>query len=143
MFRSNSFFSSSVLLLALAFPGLVLAQGDAKQVAIDRYMGIISMRDLMEESFVAIAKNVPDDKRVEFLADMRAVINLAEIEQISKDGLAKTFTVDELNALSDFYTSPHGISGMRKFGAYLGEVMPGLNREIQRALKELQARHKK
>lgn len=53
--------------------------------------------------------------------------------------MLKTFTTDELNALADFYASKDGASAMKKFGAYMGDIMPSLMQEIQRAAQELQA----
>ena len=39
-------------------------------------------------------------------------------------------TVDELNAMPEFYSSTHGASAMRKFGAYMADVMPAVQEEV-------------
>jgi Uncharacterized protein conserved in bacteria (DUF2059) len=73
---------------------------------------------------------------------MRQFVRIDEIEKIARRAMLKTFTAQELNALADFYSSPHGASTMKKFGVYMGDVMPSLMQEIQRAVTEFQAQKK-
>jgi hypothetical protein len=53
--------------------------------------------------------------------------------------MAKHFTVDELNALADFYGSREGRSAMKKFGAYMADIMPVIEQEMTKAQVEIQA----
>ena len=43
-------------------------------------------------------------------------------------------------ALADFYGSKAGKSAMEKFGLYMAEIMPPLQKELERAMRELQGR---
>jgi len=101
------------------------------------------MSKMMEDTYVQLAKQVPQDKQAQFIADMRKVVKAERVEQIAKGAMLRTFTLAELNALADFYSSEHGASAMAKFGAYMGEVMPPLMQEIQRAVQDLQAQNKR
>jgi hypothetical protein len=74
---------------------------------------------------------------------MRAATNAEKMEQISRNALIKTFTLDEINALADFYFSPHGASGLRRFGEYMNEIMPALLLEIQKSIEVIEAKSKK
>ena len=47
------------------------------------------------------------------------------------------FTTDELKALADFYGSPVGKSAMKKFGAYMADIMPVVQAEIMKAAAKM------
>jgi hypothetical protein len=53
--------------------------------------------------------------------------------------MVRHFTVRELNALTDFYGSPEGRSAMKKFGAYMADVMPAIQQEMARAIQQYKA----
>jgi len=118
-----------------------MAQGDeaAKHAAVDRYLKAVPMSRMMEDSYAQLALQLPPQRRERFLADMRALVKVDRMEQIARTAMVRTFTLDELNAMADFYTSPHGASAMAKFGHYMGEIMPPLMQEIGRAVQELEA----
>jgi len=128
---------------ALATPVFAQSPEADKQAAIDRYLRAVPMNRMMDDMYAEMAKQLPAEKRNQFLSDMHSVIKTERIEQIARAAMLKTFTVDELNALADFYSSRHGASAMAKFGVYMGEVMPPLMQEIQRAMQEVQARARK
>jgi len=130
------------LLLASACIGIpAQAQDtmDTRQVAMQRYLRAVPMAKVMEDTYAEMAKQVPPEKRTEFIAAMRKVVRVDKIEEIAKRSMLKTFTTDELNALADFYSSKDGASAMKKLGVYMGDIMPQLMQEIQRAVQELQA----
>lgn len=130
------------LLLASACIGIpAQAQDtmDTRQVGMQRYLRAVPMAKVMEDSYAEMAKQVPPEKRTEFIAAMRKVVRVDKIEEIAKRSMLKTFTTDELNALADFYSSKDGASAMKKLGVYMGDIMPPLMQEIERAVQELQA----
>jgi hypothetical protein len=130
------------LLLASACIGIpAQAQDtmDTRQVAMQRYLRAVPMAKVMEDTYAEMAKQVPPEKRTEFIAAMRKVVRVDKIEEMAKRSMLKTFTTDELNALADFYSSKDGASAMKKLGVYMGDIMPPLMQEIQRAVQELQA----
>lgn len=128
------------LLLASACIGIpAQAQDtmDTRQVAMQRYLRAVPMAKVMEDTYAEMAKQVPPEKRTEFIAAMRKVVRVDKIEEIAKRSMLKTFTTDELNALADFYSSKDGASAMKKLGVYMGDIMPPLMQEIERAVHEL------
>ena len=130
------------LLLASACIGIpAQAQDtmDTRQVAMQRYLRAVPMAKVMEDTYAEMAKQVPPEKRTEFITAMRKVVRVDKIEEMAKRSMLKTFTTDELNALADFYSSKDGASAMKKLGVYMGDIMPPLMQEIQRAVQELQA----
>jgi hypothetical protein len=129
-----------VLLLSSACIGIpVQAQDtmDTRQVAMQRYLRAVPMAKVMEDTYAEMAKQVPPEKRMEFIAAMRKVVRVDKIEEIAKRSMLNTFTTDELNALADFYSSKDGASAMKKLGVYMGDIMPPLMQEIERAVQEL------
>jgi hypothetical protein len=110
---------------------------DTRQVAMQRYLRAVPMAKVMEDTYAEMAKQVPPEKRTEFIAAMRKVVRVDKIEEIAKRSMLKTFTTDELNALADFYSSKDGASAMKKLGVYMGDIMPPLMQEIERAVQEL------
>ena len=128
------------LLLASACIGIpAQAQDtmDTRQVAMQRYLRAVPMAKVMEDTYAEMAKQVPPEKRTEFIAAMRKVVRVDKIEEIAKRSMLTTFTTDELNALADFYSSKDGASAMKKLGVYMGDIMPPLMQEIERAVQEL------
>jgi hypothetical protein len=129
-----------VLLLSSACIGIpAQAQDtmDTRQVAMQRYLRAVPMAKVMEDTYAEMAKQVPPEKRMEFIAAMRKVVRVDKIEEIAKRSMLNTFTTDELNALADFYSSKDGASAMKKLGVYMGDIMPPLMQEIERAVQEL------
>lgn len=133
-------------LIALALTALMLtplahAQGAeaARQAAADRYLRAVPTAKMVNDTIAQLALQLPPEQRQKFAADLRVMIDVRKLEKISRDAMVKTFSVDELNALADFYESRHGASAMAKFGAYMGEVMPPMMREIQAGVERVQA----
>ena len=139
-FKKSFFAEVLVISVINAVPAIADDSQAARQAAVNRYLKIVPMRKMLEDSYTEIAKQIPKEKQEQFLSDMRSIVDADKIEGIARRAMVKTFTVDELNALSDFYGSKNGASAMRKFGPYMGEVMPPLMQEIQRAITQLQAR---
>ena len=126
--------------LCATAPG-ALAQDslERRQTAADRYLRIVPVARMLDDTFVEIAKQLPPDQRAQFIAQMKVAVRADMIERVSRQSMVKTFTADEINALADFYGSRNGASVMRKFGLYMGEVLPVLQQEIQQAMQQVQA----
>jgi hypothetical protein len=54
------------------------------------------------------------------------------------DGLAKNFTVGELDTMVTFYGSPGGRSALKKFGPFMAEIMPQIQEKVKKGLAETQ-----
>jgi hypothetical protein len=97
------------------------------------------MKDMMRDTIVETAKNLPEKVRGAYVSLMNKHIRVEILERAALASMAKHFTVDELNALADFYGSNEGRSAMKKFGAYMGDVMPVIQQEMGRAQMEIKA----
>jgi len=140
--NSRSLFQALILSLSCALLAPALAQSDeaSKQAAAERYLRAVPMSKMMEDSYAQMAKTLPADQRARFVAEMREVVKIDRMEQIAKAAMVKTFSLEEITALADFYSSPHGASAMAKFGTYMGEIMPALMQEMERSTQELRSR---
>jgi len=128
------------LLLSCSFAVRIARAQDGpkeREVAANRYLSVVPMAKLMEDMTTEMANQLPIEKRAEFVSQMRSLVRVDALERIARDAMVATFTVDELNALADFYGSRQGNSAMRKFGAYMQLVMPALVQEMQRAAQQV------
>jgi hypothetical protein len=97
---------------------------------------------MLDDMFSEMSKQLPEDQRQQFVERIKTVVRADALETIARTSMIKTFTADELNALADFYGSKHGSSAMQKFGVYMAQVMPAIQTEVQRGLKQLGAQQK-
>ena len=88
---------------------------------------------MLEDVVEQMAKNMPPDQREDFKALLVKHLDIEVLTKGMKDAMVKTFTADELKALADFYGSPVGKSAMKKFGAYMADVMPSIQAEMVKA----------
>lgn len=135
--KTTAFFVKAAVAFA-ACTSAVWAQDSAadRQAAAARYMSVVPMSKMLDDSFAELALQLPSDKRAGFIAKMKQTVRADALERIALESMIKTFTGDELNALADFYGSKPGRSAMQKFGIYMGQVMPAIQAEIQRAVQQ-------
>lgn len=132
----------SIILAAAMMSGACQAQAQAESAeeAVTRYLRAVPVEQMLNDMTVEIAKQVPVDQRASFVAEIRRVLRPEPIERIARAAMLKTFSAEELSAMADFYSSPHGASAMRKFGLYTAEIIPATIAEVQRAVNELKGR---
>ncbi len=53
------------------------------------------------------------------------------------DAMTATFTVEEIEALTQFYSTPEGRSVMEKMSTYMAEVQPVIMKEVRRSMKQV------
>ena len=103
---------------------------EARTLAAERYLAVVPISQLLDDTFREMSKSLPEAIREGFVAQMRIVVRADVLEAATRASLVRHFTVDELNAMAEFYSSPHGASAMRKFGAYMADVMPAVQEEM-------------
>lgn len=106
--------------------------------AAGRYLDAVPLKDMMRDMVIENAKNLPENVRPSFVQFMTETIRVDVMERAALASMAQHFTVKELNAIADFYGSPEGRSAMKKFGAYMADVMPVIQQEMLRAQKQLE-----
>lgn len=107
----------------------------SREHAATRYVKVVPTAQLLDEALYNIAKKLPYSERSAFIDAARASIDVQRLERVTVAAMARTFTVDEIDALTEFYTSPHGASAMKKFGTYMNQIMPVLEMELAVAVK--------
>jgi len=107
-----------------------------RRAAATRYLNVVPMSKLLDDSVSEMAKRLPPEKRAEFVKVMKQSMRADVLERLALEAMVKTFTTEELNALAEFYGSKNGRSAMAKFGVYMAEIMPPLQQELMRAAQE-------
>ena len=132
--KKTAFFVNAAIAFAVCISAASAQDSSAeRQAAAARYMSVVPMSKMLDDSFAELAKQLPQDQRAGFIARMTQTVRTDTLERIALDSMVKTFSADELNALADFYGSKPGRSAMQKFGIYMGQIMPAIQAEIQRA----------
>jgi len=122
-----------------AFAGDIADNADNRQAAAKRYLGVAPIENMMREAVESTSRNLPEEQRKTFVEFMTKSLKIDVLEKSVVSTMANHFTVGELNALTDFYGSPEGKSAMKKFGAYMSEIMPVIQQEMSRAALEYKA----
>jgi hypothetical protein len=132
-----------IIVLALTLvisSGFVLSAPDTPETRrheAERYVQVNPPKALFEDMADKMAANLPPDQREQFKHMMTADLDIAALSNAMTDAMVKHFTTEELKALADFYGSPVGKSAMKKFGAYMADLMPILQTEILKAQAKL------
>ena len=106
-------------------------------VAARNYLEVASMKDMVRDMIAETAKNFPEDIRQQYIQYMTKFIRVDVLESTAMASMARHFTLKELNALAAFYGSPEGRSAMKKFGAYMGDLMPIIQQEVLNAQQKI------
>ncbi len=125
--------------LLASFAGPAFAMDDTPQNRAQeaaRYMEAVPPEGAATDMAKSIAQSLPEQQQQAFLAAMQKNMNAAGIKTAAQAGLVKVFTADELKALADFYGAPLAKSAMGKMGAYLTEVMPAVEKEVDAATEK-------
>jgi hypothetical protein len=110
---------------------------EARRREAQRYLEAVPPKAMFEDMAEKMAVNFPPAEREKFKQTLTSQLNIAALTQAMSDALVKHFTIDELKALADFYGSPVGKSAMHKFGGYMAELMPTIEREIRKAQEKV------
>ena len=126
-------------LLAFASSSSVLAQSQdtpaAREAAAKHYTEVMPMAQMMLDMSQEMTKQMPPDKRDDFIHMMTKEIDLKKLQDAAQESLAKNFTVKELQAMTAFAQSPEGASSMKKMKFYMADIMPVVQSEIKRVVQ--------
>jgi hypothetical protein len=133
----------AAVLVVVALPALAGAQAPAddtpaaRREAAMRYLAAVPVESMLDDMTNGIAQQVQPDRREEFVTLMKKLTPVDRLKALTLEGVARHFTVTEIDALTRFYGSPEGKSIMKKFGPYMGELMPQIQAEVLRALQKV------
>ncbi len=133
------------LMVACMAAGTARAEGDAdyakRLAAAKTYASTMDSRKVVEDMMAEMSKNPQMNVTPEDVAAMKASIDYDQMNKVMVESMAKHFTEQELVDLGKFYTSPTGISVMKKMPAYMAEVMPFVQQSVMKAvMTRLQAK---
>ena len=126
--------------LLLVAPSLARAQSPELLAAADRMIAVQDINAMMKDMSSNIAKSMPADGRDAFVAEMTDEAFISRYKLQMRTVMAKTFTVEEMNALADFYAKPTAKSAMAKMGTMMADMMPFLQGEMPELMKRIEKR---
>jgi Uncharacterized protein conserved in bacteria (DUF2059) len=109
-----------------------------RTVLAKQYLEIMKPKDMLQSVAGRVVPRLPEKDRKPFTDIMNSPAIEESAYRITLDGLVKHFTVGELNAMLAFYGSPDGQSASKKYGSYLGEIMPQIQQEVKKAVAEVE-----
>ena len=121
----------------LLTPNLASAQDSIgnRMAAAERYAAVADIEKLLNDSILKIAQNFPANQREDAIAKMRREIDVQWARNLAINAMVQVFTVEELNAMADFYGSPVGRSIVQKTQPYIAAFMPALTQRLKGAAR--------
>ena len=123
----------AAIAISLCLPGHAVAQTAQGLAAADHLIAVQNLDALMKDMATNVAATLPgatDVQKQAFIAEMTAPGFLERYKARVRVAFATHLTVEELNALSDFYSKPIAESAMKKMGATTAELMQFIQTEI-------------
>ena len=108
-----------------------------RQAAAKQYLAVAPPQELLTEMSQKVVKMLPEKSQKVFLEVMQSKSLQDATYDITLKALVKHFTVNELHAMTAYYGSPEGKAIRQKFGAYMADVMPEVNKEVIAALQKI------
>jgi len=141
-------------ILALAILSLLLlsmaeahaSDYDARVKAAAEYEEVMPVKSLMDDIFEKFKEDPNIQKDPALFEIMISAIDKDKVRDETISLMAKNFTLEELVALKDFYSTDVGQSIYKKMPEYMSQAMPLIQKEVakgvQAMMKELQKRKK-
>ena len=123
------------LSIFLAGPTFAASERDTKAALINEYFSYIPMKAMMADMAQEMSRQLPAEKRQQFIAVMTKRVRVEVLENAARQSLAKHLTVGELRLFVDFIKQPEARSAMGKMKYYMADLMPVLQQEMMRAIK--------
>lgn len=95
------------------------------------------VRPRVESALEVLSEQIEPANRTKFKAGMRRAIKFEALEEASIDAMADIFTVEELQAMIDFYGSKEGRSVSHKTDDYERAIQPVLTRMLDKSLLDV------
>jgi len=128
-----------IVVFLTCFSQMAIALDDTsknRESQAERYLKVTTPKEMMDDMTEKVSSNLPLESRELYKNMMTKHLDIEFLTSLMKNAMIKHFTADELKALADFYGSPIGKSAMKKFGAYMADIMPHIQTEIMKAQKK-------
>lgn len=110
----------------------------ARLEAARAYESATPVAKMMDDMIAEIKKNPAIAGDSEILGIMYDAFDQDALRENVIQSMAKHFTVAELNALSEFYSTPEGQSILKKMAPYMSDVMPLIQAEVFKGIAAVQ-----
>ena len=131
---------SALVAVLVMLSGSALAQSADGLAAADRLIAVQDLKATMTDMATGMSKSLPEKVRAPFVEEMTDDGFIGRYKVQMRTVMAKNFTVEELNALADFYSKPIARSAMSKMGNMMTELMPFIQGEMPELIKRVQAK---
>jgi hypothetical protein len=118
---------------AFSAPKHAVAQTADALAAADRLLAVQDAEATMRDMASNVSAQLPgatEGQKKAFVAELTSKDFLTRYKGVARIAFAKHLSVEEMDALSDFYAKPIAASAMKKMGMTMAEVMPFIQAEI-------------
>ena len=130
--------------LVLTLASGARAQSPEALSAVDKLMAAqdvdAMMKDISENLIQSIPGQMPPEARAAFATEFNDPVFLSRYKSHMRTVMAKSFTVEEIGALTEFYSKPIAKSAMKKMGGMMGEMSPFMQAEMPALVQRVQQR---
>ena len=91
----------------------------------------------VDSAIDSVALKMQQASREGFKSKMRNLLDYRAIERISVSAMAETYTLEELEAMIEYYSKPEAQSALDKTAVYQQKVAPEIVRMIDRAVMQM------
>jgi len=124
----------SAALLASAVPTHASDTKNDRIAATKEYLKAIPVENMAQGLTAEILKSVAPEQQAKAAETLKNALDPKFLEFVILLAMPKHFTTDEIKALTKFYASPEGASIMKKYGAYMADVLPAVQSRIMTIL---------
>lgn len=122
-----------VCCVLISVTNLATAQTAEALAAADRLIAVQDVDAMMQDMASKVAASLPgasDAQKRAFVAEMNAPAFMSRYKGNLRIAMARNMTVEELNAMTEFYSRPVAKSAITKMGTLMADVMPFIQSEI-------------
>ena len=136
--RSTFCSMALALVTMMVVAGSAHAQSPETLAAADRLIAAQDFNSMMKDMAGKIAVQLPPAQQQAYIDALTDPGFLGRLKGAARESMAKHLTVEELNALADFYSQPVAKSAMAKMGDYMADLMPFIQKEMMDIAQKMQ-----
>lgn len=129
---------SITLAMAAGAPMSAFAQSKDVLAAADRLVAAQDFSAMIKDMSTRVSASLPEGQRQKFMSEMTNDAFMTRFKQQMRQSMAKHLSLEELNALAEFYSKPIAKSAMAKTGKYMAEVVPFIQQEMTSTAQKMQ-----
>ncbi|KMY67446.1 hypothetical protein AAU61_11470 [Desulfocarbo indianensis] len=116
----------------------------ARVKAAEEYWKAAQIAEMIQDSMNRMSMRIPENERDKFKEEISSkLMGSGRIKKETVETAARTFTSQELDALSKFYASPEGRSSMEKMPAFMAQLSRIVQAELVGLMEKARAEQMK